>query len=122
MKFSDAEWQIMNGLWKRYPATAREIIENIPGEVKWAYTTVKTMLARLVVKKAVSERKRAKTSVYAPLVSQKRAKQGALRSLVDRVLDGRVEPIMHYLVDEQKLTEKQRQKLIKLLEDMDTSK
>ena len=97
-------------------------MENVPGEVTWAYTTVKTMLARLVVKKAVSERKRANTSVYEPLISQKKAKQGALRSLVDRVLDGKVEPIMHYLVDEQKLSEKQRQKLIKLLEKMDSSK
>jgi len=38
MRLTDAEWQIMNALWKRYPATAREIAEN--PQVKEAYLGV----------------------------------------------------------------------------------
>jgi BlaI family penicillinase repressor len=121
MKLSDAEWQIMKALWKHYPATARDILEHLPENINWAYTTIKTMLSRLVAKEAISERKRANTSVYEPLISQKNARQNALRSVVDKVLDGTVEPLVHYLIDEQKLTEKQRQRLIKLLEDMESS-
>jgi BlaI family penicillinase repressor len=121
MKLSDAEWQIMKALWKHHPATTRDILEHLPKNINWAYTTVKTMLSRLVVKKAISERKRANTSVYEPLISQKNARQNALRSLVNKVLDGTVEPLVHYLIDEQKLTIKQRQRLIKILEDMESS-
>ena len=121
MKLSDAEWQIMKVLWKQHPATTRDILEQLSENINWAYTTVKTMLTRLVAKGAVSERKRANTSVYEPLISQKKARLTALRSVVDKVLDGTVEPLVHYLIDEQKLSEKQRQRLIQLLEDMDSS-
>ncbi len=121
MKLSDAEWQIMNALWKKHPATARELMDEIAPGNDWAYTTVKTMLTRLISKKAVSEHKRGNTSVYQPLVSQQKARTGALKSLVDKVLGGTLEPVMHYLVEERKLSEKERRKLIRMLEDMDTS-
>ena len=53
MKLTEAEWQIMNALWKGWPATARQIADRLPEEVNWAYTTIKTMLTRLADKKAV---------------------------------------------------------------------
>jgi BlaI family penicillinase repressor len=117
MKLSDAEWQIMNALWKRYPATAREIAENLPGHIQWAYTTIKTLLARLAAKSAVSERKLGNTSVYEPLVSLERARRTALRSLLDRAFDGTVEPLLNFLAEERKLSDKQRRELLKILQN-----
>lgn len=119
MKLTEAEWELMNALWKRYPATARDIIEFMPGETKWAYTTVKTMLTRLVKKGAIAENKRGSISVYEPLVAQKTARKNAIKNLLDKALDGAVEPIMHFLIEEKKLTAKERQHLIKMLEEMD---
>ena len=117
MKLSDAEWQIMNALWKRYPATAREIAEYLPGNIQWAYTTIKTLLARLAAKSAVSERKLGNTSVYEPLVSLERARRTALRSLLDRAFDGTVEPLLNFLAEERKLSDKQRRELLKILQN-----
>jgi BlaI family penicillinase repressor len=117
MKLSDAEWQIMNALWKRYPATAREIAEYLPGNIQWAYTTIKTLLARLAAKSAVSERKLGNTSVYEPLVSLERARRTALRSLLDRAFDGTVEPLLNFLAEERKLSDRQRRQLLKILQN-----
>jgi BlaI family penicillinase repressor len=119
MKLSDAEWQLMNALWEQHPATAREIMERLDNRIQWAYTTVKTMLSRLVAKEAMTEQKKGNTSYYTPLVSQSSAQRSALKSLVDKVLGGTVEPIMHYLVEENKLSSTDRQKLIRILEEMD---
>ncbi|MHC4216037.1 MAG: BlaI/MecI/CopY family transcriptional regulator, partial [Planctomycetota bacterium] len=58
MKLTEAEWLIMNALWHKHPATARQIAERLPAGVKWAYTTIKTMLTRLVEKNALTESKR----------------------------------------------------------------
>ena len=116
MKLSENEWKIMNALWKGSPATAREIIEQIPGNVGWAYTTVKTMLSRLVVKEAVAERKRGNTSLYEPLIAQKNAHRNAFTDLFDKVLDGTVEPLMHFLIEEKRISKKEREELIKILE------
>ncbi|MBN1940270.1 MAG: BlaI/MecI/CopY family transcriptional regulator [Candidatus Aminicenantes bacterium] len=122
MKLTDAEWQIMNALWKQYPATAREIAENLAGEPRWAYTTIKTLLARLAVKNAVSEQKRGNTSVYEPLVSLKKARRTALRNFLDQAFGGTVEPLLNFLAEERKLTDKQRQELARILQNEEDRK
>ena len=115
MKLSQAEWQIMNALWKKHPATAREIMTRLPQGVKWAYTTVKTMLSRLVEKEAVSETKQANTSIYEPLVTQRKARLSAFRLLLDQSFDGAMGPLMHFMLQEQKLNDKQKKELIEIL-------
>lgn len=122
MKLSDAEWQIMNALWKGYPATAREIAENLPRENQWAYTTIKTLLARLAAKNAVSEHKRGNTSVYEPLVSLRKARRTALRAFLDQAFGGTVEPLVNFLAEERKLSDKQRKDLAKILQSEEARK
>jgi BlaI family penicillinase repressor len=117
MKLSQAEWQIMNALWEKHPATAREIMTRLPQGVKWAYTTVKTMLSRLVEKEAVSEHKQANTSIYEPLISQRKARLSAFRSLLDQSFDGAMGPLMHFLLQEEKLNAKQKKELIEILQN-----
>jgi BlaI family penicillinase repressor len=115
MKLTQAEWQIMNALWEKHPATAREIMNRLPNGVKWAYTTLKTMLSRLVEKQAVSEHKQANTSIYEPLVSQHKARLSAFRLLLDQSFDGAMGPLMHFMLHEQKLNDKQKEELIDIL-------
>ena len=122
MKLSEAEWQIMNALWKRFPATARDLTEYLPKETNWAYTTVKTMLTRLVQKNAVSERKRGNISVYEPLVSKSKARKKAVKSLLNQAFDGTIGPLMHFIVEEEKLSKKQREDLINLLKNEDAKR
>ena len=116
MKLTEAEWQIMNALWQKHPATAREIMERLPAGINWAYTTIKTMLTRLAEKEAVSEVKQGNTSVYEPLVSQRKAQLSAFRSLLDQAFDGAVGPLVHFLAEEKQLSAKEKRELQKLLE------
>lgn len=117
MKLTEAEWQIMKALWEEHPATAREIMERLPAGVKWAYTTIKTMLTRLVDKQVVSEAKQGNTSVYDPLISQRKARLSAFRSLLETAFDGAMGPLVHFLVEEEQLTPKQKRELARLVED-----
>jgi BlaI family penicillinase repressor len=117
MRLAESEWQIMNALWKHKPATARDVADHLPSDVNWAYTTIKTILSRLVAKKAVSERKRGNTSVYEPLVSRQKARRVALSSLLNQAFDGAVEPLLNFLVEDKKLSKKQRQQLARLLDE-----
>jgi len=117
MKLTEAEWQIMKALWEKHPATAREIMERLPAGVKWAYTTIKTMLTRLLDKQVVSEAKQGNTSVYDPLISQRKARLSAFRSLLETAFDGAMGPLVHFLVEEEQLTPKQKRELARLVED-----
>ena len=97
----------------------KPINEYLPDHVNWAYTTIKTMLTRLVAKKVISERKRGNTSVYDPLISKNKARGSALRYLLHQAFDGSVEPLVHSLVDDQKLSKKEREKLIRIIMEED---
>jgi len=116
MKLTEAEWQIMNALWHKHPATARQIMARLPAGVNWAYTTIKTMLTRLVEKQAVGEAKQGNTSVYEPLVSQQKARLSAFRSLLDQAFDGAVGPLVHFLAEQEQLTAREKRELRKVLE------
>ncbi len=117
MKLSEAEWQVMKALWRCQPATVRDLIKHLPADVDWAYTTVKTMLTRLEAKQAVSERKNKNVSVYEALVSPQTARGSAWSSFLNQAFDGAMEPLLHFLVRERKLTKKQRHQLAQLLEE-----
>ena len=117
MKLTQAEWQIMNALWEKHPATARDIMSRLPRDVKWAYTTLKTMLSRLVEKEAVSEQKQSNTSVYEPLISQRKARLSAFRLLLDQSFNGAMGPLMHFMLQEQELNDKQKKELIEILKN-----
>lgn len=111
MKLTDSEWQIMNCLWERYPATARGIAERLPKEVKWAYTTIRTLLARLVDKGAVKEYKQGITSHYEPLLARADAQRSAFKTLLNQAFDGAFGPMLHFLVNDENLTDAQRKQL-----------
>lgn len=122
MKLTHAEWQIMNALWRRHPATARDITDGLPDGINWAYTTVKTMLSRLTEKKAVREAKKGNASVYSPVVTQRKAQRTAVKTLVNQAFEGAFGPFMNFLVDPGNLTEKQRRELLKALSDEKSGK
>ena len=117
VRLTDAEWQLMNALWQGHPATAREIEARLPEETKWAYTTIKTMLSRLARKGALREQKRGNVSFYEPALSRRRARAAALRSLAQSAFGGAVGPLIHFLLEEEKLSPAERQKLTLLLQE-----
>ncbi len=117
MALSEGEWKVMNALWARHPATAREIFDALPPGTDWAYTTLKTILARMVEKGVLAERKQGHRSLYEPLVTRMQARRSAVRSLLDRAFDGAFGSLFHYLVDEERLSPEQRRELRGLLEN-----
>ena len=105
----------MNVLWEHDRCTAREVLNSI-ADSTWAYTTVKTLLSRLVDKGALREEKQGNTSVYEAAVTRSRARGNALRALLDRAFDGAFAPLMAHLADHEKLSTKDRQRLQEILE------
>jgi predicted transcriptional regulator len=104
-KFSKLELQIMETLWNRGLCSIREIQEAFPEAKRPAYTTVQTMVYRLLeTKGAVQIVKRiGNANIFAAAVSR----DDAGRKLIDDVLalfGGRTKPVMAHLVESGKLT------------------
>ena len=109
----------MTAVWEHSPATAREVLERIPPETAWAYTTVKTMLARLVGKGALAAEKRGNTSVYTPLLTRDEARRSAWGSLLDRAFEGGVGSFVRFVAERQSLSSDERAELRRMLDELD---
>jgi len=116
-KLTEAEWTVMQAVWQRHPASARDVLEIVEAEKGWAYTTVKTLLARLVEKGVLSERLRGNASYYAPRVTQGEARVTALRGLLERAFGGSLGALVQHMASEEQLTRKEREKLARLLSE-----
>ena len=115
MQLNKSEWKVMNALWESHPATARDIHDALADDTEWAYTTVKTLLSRLTEKGVVRERKMGNTSVYQPVLSRNKARRSEVRALLDRAFDGAFAPLVNYIVQNEKLSRKDREALMDMI-------
>jgi BlaI family penicillinase repressor len=116
---SEAEWKVMEALWEKSPATVRDVAERLRAETGWAYTTVKTMLDRMVAKGAISRRVRERVGWFEPKVTRREARKSAVRSLLDRAFDGAFGSLLHHLASEERLPAADRKRLKELLDEED---
>lgn len=114
---SRAEWTVMHALWEGAPATVREVLTRTEGRAAWAYSTVKTMLDRLVEKGAVAAEARGKSNCYRPLVERDEAQARAAESLADQAFGGGVGSLIHFLVERETLSDRERALLRQLLDE-----
>ena len=76
---------IMQVLWERGRATAREIPDQINEAEPIAHSTVQTLLRDLEEKGAADHETEERTFVFFPLVKESEFKQSATRDLLQRV-------------------------------------
>lgn len=119
MKLSDSEWTVMRALWADAPATARDVLDRCVDATGWAYTTVKTLLVRLVEKGAVTSERRGNTDWFRPAVTQRKARRTAFRSLLDRAFDGTVGGLLHHIVEDERLSAQDLEALRRTLRELE---
>jgi arylsulfatase A-like enzyme/predicted transcriptional regulator len=121
-QLSEAEWRLMHCLWRKTPLTAREVHGEVEGETGWAYTTVKTMLDRLVEKRALKTSMRGNRALYVPAFAREKARSTALRALVERAFGGTFRGLVEHMVDDEDLSARERADLATLLSKLETRK
>jgi BlaI family transcriptional regulator, penicillinase repressor len=114
-KIAESEWRIMKILWTNSPKTANEIVELLSKETKWNPRTTKTLLNRLVKKGALGFQKEGRTYLYFPLISKDECAKTERNSVLDRVYDGALKPLLVSFIEEENLTEEEIEELQKIL-------
>ena len=121
-RLTEAEWSVMQVVWRTGPTTARDVVDALAVEQGWAYTTVKTLLTRLVAKGALREEMRGNQAVYEPLIAEDDAQRSAVRSLADRAFGGSLVPMARFLLDDRDLSSAEREQLREILDEHDRRK
>lgn len=106
---------IMQVLWQKQQATAREITETIRETEPIAHSTVQTMLRVLEEKEAVSHRAEGRTFIFFPLVPEAEFKQSATQNLVERVFGGSVSSLVAHLLDSDGVSQQEIDEIRKLI-------
>jgi BlaI family transcriptional regulator, penicillinase repressor len=114
---SDAEWEIMTILWVKSPLTAMEIVALLEGRRDWNPKTVKTLLNRLVKKRAIDFSTQGNRYLYHPRVTRDACVRMESRSFVSRVFDDAVGPMLVHFVRQADLSREEIEQLEKLLKE-----
>ena len=122
-KISDTEWEIMRIVWAKHPTTASEVIDQLTAnDPQWHPKTVRTLLARLVQKKAIGYQEQGRTYAYSPLVGEEECVAHASETFLDRVFGGSLEPMLVHFVSRKKFQQQDLKELRQLLAKSATSK
>ena len=120
MNITAAESQIMDILWRRGPLTADEIVAEASGPPQgWGEATVKTLINRLLKKKAVASDRSSGRHRYRAVTQRADYVQTESQGLLDRLFEGNLTPLVAHFAEHRKLKPDEIKRLRKLLEDLD---
>ena len=116
---SDAEREVMEVLWRRAPRTAEEILAEVGPRQHWQEGTVKSLLNRLLRKRAVKAARDGRRYLYSPLLSRERYVSEESKGLLDRLFGGRVAPLVAHFSEQRKLSKKDISEIKRLIAELD---
>jgi predicted transcriptional regulator len=119
MAISAAESLVMEALWRREPLTAEEIFAEVAGGQGWAEGTLKTLLARLHKKGAVSAEKDGRRFLYRPLLTRGDYVETESQGLLDRLFDGELAPLVAHYARHRALSSEEVTRLKRLIAELD---
>lgn len=106
---------IMQVLWDRQQATAREITDALNKKEPIAHSTVQTLLRGLEDKGSVTHATEGRTFVFRPLVDEEKFKQRATSELLQRVFGGDAATLVAHLLKEKSVSPKEIDDIRKLI-------
>lgn len=115
MQLGRVQLLIMQVLWARQRATAREITDTINEFEPIAHSTVQTLLRALEEKSAVSHEVEGRTFVFSPCVEEENFKQNATSDLVHRVFGGNAANLVAHLLGDKNVSRKEINDIRKLI-------
>ena len=117
----ETEWCLLEALWTLERATARQVAEHLKESRGWAYSTVKTMLDRMVEKNMIASRQVGNVWEFSPAIPRQEAQRTAWQRFVGLAFGGATDSALQFVTGEAELSAEQRNELLSLLDTIDES-
>lgn len=117
LKLGRVQLQIMEVLWRRGRAIAREITEELSHRAPIAHSTVQTLLRQLEDKGMVTHEVEDRTFVFRPLVKRTEVVESATHDLLTRVFHGSVYGLVAHLLRHEEISREELNRLRELIEE-----
>ena len=112
----ESEWAILRVVWERESCTAPDVQEALQKKKEWAYTTVKTMMDRMVQKGLLKTEKVRNLYVYRAAITRFEAQKREVARTIKRAFDGAFTPMMQFLVENESISPEEHRQLKELIE------
>jgi BlaI family penicillinase repressor len=116
VELTEAEWEIIKVVWEQEPCTAGDVQEELARRRDRAYSTVKTLMDRMVTKGFLRIERIRNLQLFRSCVSEVEAKRGEFRKMLKRAFDGALTPMMQFLIEHEGLSKQEASELRKLID------
>ena len=106
-ELTEAEWDIIQVVWEHEPCAAPTVQEELAARKKWTYSTVKTLMDRMVTKGLLTTERIRNLILYRSTISRKDAQRGELMRAVKRAFGGAFTPMMQFMLESDTLSQKE---------------
>jgi BlaI family penicillinase repressor len=111
----ESEWAILQVVWEREPCAAPAVQEILEKDKGWAYTTVKTLMDRMVKKGLLTTERVRNLYLYRAAITRAEAQRSEILRTVKRAFDGALTPMMQFLIESESLSDREYQELERLI-------
>ena len=98
-ELTEAEWTIIKAVWDTEPCTTPIIYQRVHRQTAWTYSTVRTLMDRMVVKGLLAAEKVRNLTVYRSAVTRAQAQRGELFYALKHAFNGALTPMVQCLLD-----------------------
>jgi len=112
---TEAEWSIIKCVWEHEPCTAPVVQEKLFGQTSWTYSTVRTLMDRMVTKGLLSAEKSGKLTIYRSAATRDQAQRGELLYTLKHAFNNALAPMLQCLLNTRDVSREELDQLKKLI-------
>ena len=117
LELTESEWAIIKAIWKREPCTAPQIQQQLKKPTGWTYSTVRTLMDRMVAKGLLAAEKVRHITVYRSVITPAQAQRSELLYALKHAFNGALTPMVACLLESGKLSADELAELESLIKE-----
>jgi predicted transcriptional regulator len=99
-----AEWAVIKAVWEGEPCAATQIQEKLFSRTKWTYSTVRTLMDRMVAKGFLTAEKVRNATLYRAALKREEAQRGEVLYALKQAFNGALTPMVQCLIETGKVS------------------
>jgi BlaI family penicillinase repressor len=116
VELTASEWPVIKVVWETEPCTAPAVQERLLKSTGWTYSTVRTLMDRMVAKGILKAKKEGKATIYNTAITRGQAQRSELFYTLKHAFNGALAPMVQCLLESKDLDETELAKIEALLE------
>lgn len=121
-ELTKGEWVIIKVVWDLEPVTAPTVQEALIEQTGWTYSTVKTVMDRMVYKGLLATERIRNLILYRAAITRAQARRGEILRTVQHAFDGEIGPMMQFLLERSDLSNTELAEMEQLIQQRRSSK